>query len=240
MELNQELSIVVPTKDEETQIGRLIDSLRGQDYPRLSQTPIFIADAHSTDRTCEVAREHSEDILLWCIKGGLPAKGRNIGARQTKSTYILFIDADITLPDPRTIRLALEIAKKRGYACITTMIRANNGDWIDNLFYGAGNLLFCISKYFSPFASGMFMLFRRDRFEEIGGFDETVTWSEDYVLTRNLRASEFHVLPIYAETPNRRLEKLGHWKFLRMMIGSLLHIWGINYFRRAGRKYFDK
>ena len=85
----------------------------------------------------------------------------------------------------------------------------------------------------------MFMLFKKSRFDEIGGFDESVVLSEDYVLTRNLRSKEFFVLDAYFDTTNRRFKKTGHWKMARIMLGSILHAKGINYFRKTGKEYFE-
>src|SRR3989344_3953825 len=93
----QELSIVIPCKNEENYIWKLLCSLEKQDYP-MKRTKIFIADANSTDNTIKEIRKNNKlDIQI--VKGGMPSIWRNNGARACKSKYILFIDADIGLED---------------------------------------------------------------------------------------------------------------------------------------------
>jgi GT2 family glycosyltransferase len=46
------------------------------------------------------------------------------------------------------------------------------------------NIINSVLRHFAPFAVGAFMLTRRDRFEEFGGFPENFSTSEDYFLSR--------------------------------------------------------
>lgn len=238
--IKPELAIVVPAKNEESRIGHLLDSLLAQDYPLIAQTPIVVADAHSTDRTREIISGYSPRLQVSITDGGIPSKGRNAGAHLVNSTFILFIDADIELRDTTIIRRSLEEAKQHGYTCITARIRCMNGTRMDKIMYSIGNLAVRLSKYFAPFATGMFMFFLKSRFDALGGFDESVILAEDYVLTRNLKPREFKVLHQYFDTTNRRFVKIGHWKMIRIVLGSIFHTKNIEYFRRTGKEYFAK
>lgn len=59
MKNNQELSIVIPCKNEEKHIADLLNSLALQDYP-IKRTNIFIADANSKDKTREIIKRVSK------------------------------------------------------------------------------------------------------------------------------------------------------------------------------------
>lgn len=235
-----ELAIVIPAKNEESRIAHLLDSLLVQDYPLIANTPIIVADAHSTDRTREMIMEYSPRLLVSVVNGGIPSVGRNAGARAANTEYVLFVDADIELRDTTIIRRALEESRRHGYTCVTARIRCANGTRMDKLMYSVGNLAVRLSKYFAPFATGMFMFFDKNRFDKLGGFDESVVLAEDYVLTRNLKPNEFKVLPQYFDTTNRRFVKIGHWKMIRIVLGSIFHTKSIEYFRRTGKEYFAK
>jgi len=235
-----ELAIVTPAKNEAENITRLLDSISAQDYVHIHDIPIVLADAHSTDGTQTIALGYAPGLNVSVIDGGMPAVGRNAGARLVDAEYVLFIDADIELRDRTIVRRAVELAKKHRYGCVTGLIRCRNGTRTDRFVYAIANWVVRISKYFFPFATGMFMLFKKSRFDELGGFDEAVTLSEDFVLTRNLRAEEFGILDAYFDTPNRRFVKTGHWKMALIILGSILHARGKKYFHKTGKDYFDR
>src|SRR5512139_2499746 len=113
MDTSDELTIVIPAKNEERLLPRLLMSLEEQDYALMKHTNIILADADSTDGTLAVARKFSRDLLIKVVQGGLPSVGRNRGALYADSRYILFLDADIELADFTLIRRAIELMKKK-------------------------------------------------------------------------------------------------------------------------------
>ena len=93
--LEKELTIVIPAKNEESYIGRILEELSLQ---KIGKTQIILADAGSTDGTRKIASSTALDLglNLTIIEGGLPAKGRNSGAKMARTPYVLFVDADVT------------------------------------------------------------------------------------------------------------------------------------------------
>ena len=85
------LSIVIPTKNEENYLPRLLESIRSQVF---SDYEVIVADAASTDRTREVAVKFGAKV----VEGGLPGPGRNRGAEAAQGDRLLFLDADVVLP----------------------------------------------------------------------------------------------------------------------------------------------
>ena len=81
------LTIVIPTKNEEAYLPRLPESIQGQ---TLKPSEIIVADAHSTDRTREIAIAYGAKV----VDGGMISFGRNAGAREVHTAFILFLDAD--------------------------------------------------------------------------------------------------------------------------------------------------
>jgi glycosyltransferase involved in cell wall biosynthesis len=92
----------------------------------MPETEILLADAGSTDLTVEVARGFHPDLNIMIIRGGLPSVGRNNGARQSHSRYLLFIDADIELAELTLIRRAVDLMNRKRLHCITTDIRCRD------------------------------------------------------------------------------------------------------------------
>ena len=84
-------SVVIPAYNAEKTIGRTIDALRKQNYPR-QQYEIIVADDGSTDRTADVAEEHGAKVFR--LKHMGPANARNVGVKHARGPIILFTDAD--------------------------------------------------------------------------------------------------------------------------------------------------
>ncbi|MBT6034686.1 MAG: glycosyltransferase, partial [Candidatus Jacksonbacteria bacterium] len=68
--LNKDLTIVIPAKNEEHFIGRLLDSLLAQDYSHIKRTHIVVADAASVDNTRRVIKSYSERLCISIVEGG--------------------------------------------------------------------------------------------------------------------------------------------------------------------------
>src|SRR5215471_15008755 len=76
MNTMSDLTIVIPTKNEASLIPRLLHSLANQDYPKMSNTKVLVADAGSTDGTPEVVKLFDDCLNISVIPGGLPSFGR--------------------------------------------------------------------------------------------------------------------------------------------------------------------
>jgi glycosyltransferase involved in cell wall biosynthesis len=235
---SSELTIIIPAKNEENYIGKLLESIRWQDYADIRSAEIYVADANSTDRTREIAQQFSEDLRIHVIPGGLPSVGRNAGAHLARSRYLLFVDADIELSDPTLIRRSLEAAKSRGLYCATTNIRCFQGSLLDRFMYGGSNLVQYLARYIKPFATGMYMLWDRDFFNEIGGFDERIAYAEDYFLTKQVPRRRFGIIPGHVLTTNRRFRRMGHGKAAWLFVRTAFHTWDPAYFYKD-HKYFE-
>src|SRR6202171_5217511 len=131
MNTTRELTIVIPAKNEAKLIPRLLTSLTKQDYSKMSSTKVLVADANSTDGTPEIVMGFRERLNVSVIRGGMPSVGRNQGAAQAESQYVLFLDADIELADPSLVRRCLERAQRGQLQCVTTNILCRDGSWID-------------------------------------------------------------------------------------------------------------
>jgi len=101
----------------------------------------LVADANSTDGTPEIVMSFRDRLNVRVIRGGMPSVGRNQGAAQADTPYVLFLDADIEIADRALIRHCVEKAQQKQLHCLTTNIVCKDGSWVDSLFY-AGNDFF--------------------------------------------------------------------------------------------------
>jgi glycosyltransferase involved in cell wall biosynthesis len=230
--INDELTIVIPAKNEERTIPFLLINLASQDYKEIFNTKIYIADAGSTDRTKAKIRKYKKllglDISI--IQGGLPSVGRNNGAKKAKSKYVLFLDADVEIKDKTLIRRALDKIKSENKVLVTSFVNCSMGNILDHLMYTMSNLVQVLSCYISPFATGMFMLFDREGFNNHGRFNEDALFAEDYLLSRKVDTLKFGIVAGTVRTSNRRFKKMSRISMLCKFAGAALHYKSAAYF----------
>jgi glycosyltransferase involved in cell wall biosynthesis len=227
-----ELTIVIPAKNEARLLPRLLTSLSEQDYPKMRNTKVYLADAGSSDGTPQIARGFAGRLDLEVISGGLPATGRNNGARLALTPYVLFIDADIELADRTLVRRALEKMRRRRLHCLTTNISCPLGSPLDRFLYEANNVMQRLSRLTRPFSTGMFMLFDLVRFRELGGFHEGALFAEDYLLSKKVARHKFGIVRGSVATTNRRFRKMGHFRVARLFVRTALNTWNDSFFLR--------
>jgi glycosyltransferase involved in cell wall biosynthesis len=228
--MHAELTIVVPAKNEARMLPKLLRSLCAQDYEGMSETRVIVADAGSTDGTVELALSFRGRLLVEVIPGGLPSVGRNAGARLAATKYLLFLDADVELPEPTLLRRALWRMQQRNLHLATTNIACREGGFFDNALYAANNLMQYVGSCSKPFATGMFMLFDREAFWALGGFNERALFAEDYLLSKGVARLRFRIVRGRVLTTNRRFQKLGHRTMVWMFVKTMMHSWDDDYF----------
>lgn len=84
------VSVIIPCYNYGHFLAEAIESVEKQAYPARE---ILVVDDGSTDTTQEVAARYPEVIYIYQENQGLSA-ARNTGIRQSKGTYLVFLDAD--------------------------------------------------------------------------------------------------------------------------------------------------
>jgi len=236
-----ELAIVIPCKNEEKYIGVLLESLALQSYD-LAKSQIVVADAGSTDQTLNVIdnfKTRHPSFQIDVIEGGLPAVGRNRGAEFSNSRFILFLDADIEIRDPHLIHRAVLTMRLEKLHCVTTDIKSRDAGALTATMYGFSNLAQHLSRLTKPYSTGMFMLFEREAFENLGRFDEKVTYAEDYHLSMRVAASKFRVVPGRILTSNRRFHRSGYLRVARLFLSTAINSGSRRHFYADHRYWQD-
>ena len=197
----------------------------------MPNTRVLVADANSTDRTRQIVGSFRDRLNVSVIPGGMPSVGRNQGAAQAESPYVLFVDADIELADRSLIRRCLEKAQAKRLHCVTTNIVCR-GNWIDKMFYAAMDIFQYLSYLHRPFATGMFMVFDREKFWQLGGFHEQIHFAEDYKLSQKVDRERFAIVRGGVYTTNRRFQKMGHLRVGWLFLKTAMNYWNEKYFLR--------
>lgn len=236
------LSIVIPTKNEGKYIGRTIGQFEA--YLEKYQLEIIISDADSRDET---ARE----VQAWQAKFGNrvklvtgPAKqniaiGRNLGAAQASGDLLFHTDADVRIPQMdkffQTVFSRFE-NEKMVAATVPIWVYPEESGLPDTLYHILMNsvirLSFMVGVYL---AKGECQLVRRDVFERIMGYNETIVAGEDcnlfYRLHKEGRIGYFYRLAVH-HSP-RRFREYG---YLRLSLIYLREGLSLLFLRRSYMK----
>lgn len=112
------VSVIIPARNEEKNIARLLHSIRGQFHAPLE---VLVVDDASEDRTAEIASAAGATVLSAPF---LPDgwRGKNwscwCGASHARGDVILFLDADTVL-NPLAIHRMLSVMKQRDVDALT-------------------------------------------------------------------------------------------------------------------------
>lgn len=182
------LSIIIPTLNEEKYLPVLLKSIREQDFS--GDYEIIVADAGSKDRTLEIAKSFGCNT----VKGGLPAKGRNVGAKASKGELLLFLDADVTLPGSFLENSLNEFKRRRLGVASFFLIPQTKKRIVKTGFNFLYNHPIKISEKFLAYGA-MGILVKKDIFEKAKGFDETIKLAEDqYFMRQAAKLGKFGII----------------------------------------------
>lgn len=198
------LSIIIPTYNEEEYLPKLLDSIKSQSF---DDYEIIVADANSTDKTREIAESYGCIV----VDGGLPGVGRNNGARVAKGEYLLFLDSDLVLTDDYLRNVIYEFRMEHLGIAITQMLPLSDKT-TDKLFHDFANYFMIGVEKIKPHGAGCYgMIAKRSLHEELGGFDESLTFGEDTDYIERLAQKErFRVIRnAKIGVSTRRLEEEG-------------------------------
>jgi len=227
MKLCDKITIVVPCKNEENYIHHLLDSLRSQN---IGDTRVIIADC-STDATRQVIKDNSVGLNVEIIDGGPVSIAKNNGARLVTTPYILFIDADVRFFKDTVIQDSVNKMELKKLHLVGLNIKCYDKDIRAKIGFTAFNVINHTLKFFSPFAVGAFMLTRKDKFEEYGGFPENLLTSEDYFLSKKYSPRKFKIIRHHFGQDSRRFKKMGYLGMGKYLIK--------NFVNRNNKKYWE-
>jgi glycosyltransferase involved in cell wall biosynthesis len=193
---------------------------------------IIIADAGSTDSTLSIIDNYKNKLNnLKVIGGGLPSVGRNLGAKTAKGDILLFIDSDAYFKDNNIIKHSFRRFRKNKYELLGSMLNIEHNHFV-RLIYFFCNGVIKLSKLDKPFVVGTYFMISKDKFFDLGGFDEELMHCEDYFLSKEINSKKFTVIDKYVYTDDRRFKKMG---YLNMVIYFVK-----NMFKKNDKDYFKK
>ena len=181
------ISIIIPAFNEERYLPRLLECIKKQSY---NDYEVIVADANSTDKTAKVAKKYGCRI----VKGGMPAVGRNNGAKAAKGNILLFLDADVQV-DKNFLEKALDEYDSRKLDIAGCYLTPDSKNAFDRLGHSILNGWFFVMQYAWPHMVGQCIFSRKTIHKKLNGFDESILFAEDndYV-KRGSKFGKFRIL----------------------------------------------
>ena len=210
-----QLSVVVPTLNEEKHIGELLSDLAAQ--TRVPEE-IIVVDGESSDSTVRIVERFPETQLL--LSPPSVSKQRNLGGRKACGDLVVFLDADARLPRTFLEKFVEKFEERRlDLACPVFLAPDDSTPSIKcvHVFFA---VVFMGLQKILPSGSGQCIAVRREVFQESAGFDTGLTFADDMELIRRLsKGRRFGVINEDIFVSDRRFRKYGLW---RTVTGLLL------------------
>lgn len=185
------LSIIIMTRNEEKRIGRMLESIRIQNFK--DEFEIIVVDAESKDGTREVISRYFNRLPLRIVDGlgkGIGAD-RNIGGKLSRGELLFFTEGDCFLKRD-LLKEIQEAFKDENLMAWSSMAIPNGTSWHIQLTYRIYDVCrYFLTKIPYPFkgysTSGAILVIRKPIFTQLGGFQEGGMMNDDGVLGRKIR-----------------------------------------------------
>lgn len=177
------VSIIITTRNEESVIKRLIESIRLQTYKKRE---IILVDNNSSDQTVSIAKKMRVTTYNF---GPERSAQRNFGVKKAKGEYLLFLDADMELSKD-VVKECVNVSKgnKEIGAIVIPEESIGRNFWervkaFERSFYNEeGDEVTDAARFL-----------KREVFEKVGGYDETITGPEDWDLPESVKKLGFKI-----------------------------------------------
>jgi glycosyltransferase involved in cell wall biosynthesis len=223
-----DLSIIIATKNEKQYIANTLAHLQRsiKEAKKSGITAELIVVDSSTEDTADIARQFTSKVHYLSTQG-LP-KARNYGAAKASGQILVFMDADTLLQRSTLIDLFSVFKNKKAVSTISFVMPIGQAKLsVSAKIFYVLDCAFIRACAFLPFLIGFYnrgdiMAIRRDTFEKIRGFNETLCMMEITELLINAsKLGKIKVLSSPVFESSRRLKQWGVLKSYR--------IWWKNY-----------
>jgi glycosyltransferase involved in cell wall biosynthesis len=175
-------------------LGACLDALSSND---LRKTEVLVVDDGSTDGTASLAESFTSlEIKVERVGGLGPAAARNRGAEVSGHPFILFLDADIVLPDRAIYYLRETLALYSHREDVAGVLGTYSEeiptkDFVSNFKNLSTCYLYRITETQSPFIHTPVFMVAKEVLRSVGGFDESLRRGEDFRLGVSLGSRGF-------------------------------------------------
>jgi glycosyltransferase involved in cell wall biosynthesis len=177
------VSVIIPAYNAARTVDQTLDSVLSQTFQDFE---IVVVDDGSTDDTPAVlARRRARLRVLRKVNEGRPAAARNLGVRASCGEYVAFVDADDTWHPDKLARQVAMLDRDPTIGLVYTADATINarGDIVsvNPCPPGARGRIYDVLRVHNVMV-GSSVVVRRDAFDQVGGFDQSLTSIENWDL----------------------------------------------------------
>jgi glycosyltransferase involved in cell wall biosynthesis len=183
------ISFVVPTLNERRSIATTLQCLAGYS----GKHEIIVSDGNSKDGTIEICRTYTDNVIVYDKpQRQTIAMARNMGAAAAKGDYLVFVDADVVIPDIDRFFDVAEAAFRSDHRMVALTVRyrvlPEVTTRVDTIFFTMLGLQFLVLNNLLGIgaAGGEFQMISAEAFRRVGGFNEELAAAEDMDLFQRL------------------------------------------------------
>lgn len=193
------VSVVIPARNEEKNIGACIDAVRQQDHVA-GNMEVIVVDDHSDDRTASIAsskhatvislRDEDLDTTVAFKKAAITT-----GIKYSKGDLVFTTDADCIVP-PNWISVMSGVLKNTKAVMVTGPVRMVPGNSLLSRFQSLdyailqGITAASVHSGFHDMSSGANLAYLKDAFYEVNGFEgiDDIATGDDMLLMQKFSA----------------------------------------------------
>ncbi len=195
-----EISIIIPTLNEEEHIGRLIRQL----YDTDRQIEIIVADANSSDKTIEIATQLGVRVLF--VENPSRPKQLNARAKLAAAPLLYFVHADTLPPKEYANQILAAAADENTFGSFRFHFDSNRRELRLNSWCTRLPVMIVRGGDQSLFIS-------RKLFDKLDGYREDHIVMEDYdIIRRGKKFAKFSILQDDVIVSARKYEDNPYWK----------------------------
>ena len=183
------ISFVIPTLNECKTVEATLQCLTA--YSGTHE--IIISDGNSKDGTVDICRKYTDNVIVYDKPDRQTiAMARNMGAADAKGEYLVFLDADVVIPDIDRFFEDAEEAFRSDERLVALTVQykvvPEQRTLADRIFFKMLGLQFLLSNNVLRIgaAGGEFQMIAADAFRTVGGFNEKLAAAEDMDLFQRL------------------------------------------------------
>jgi hypothetical protein len=171
-----QVSVIIPTYNHAQFLRGAIESVLHQSF---KDYEIIIIDDGSTDSTQQVVKPYLKSCLYIYQENKGRGGARNTGLKKAQGEYIAFLDADdLWLPEKLKIQINyLKAHPELAFVFSDFIVISSSGEKIRHIGGFKKDLLHLIQENFIPTLT---VVAKKECFEKVGFFNETLPYAEDY------------------------------------------------------------
>lgn len=173
--------MIIPTKNSEATIGRCLESIRNQTYPKIAT---IVVDNYSIDETRKIAERFGAKV---CLVRSERSSAKNLGTKVAQGKYVYDVDSD-SFVEPTVVEECVRKCEEEGFDAIAIH---NTSDATVSFWSRVRKLE--RDCYIDDELNVGARFFSKEIYTAIGGYNETLIAGEDYDIHNRLLQRGFTV-----------------------------------------------